>query len=180
MERILLDNELSIKKLDPANEKDVWLAKELDKDKLICGKDGYLWSIEKSFKNTSYLLRNDIYQSPYAIYYNSDPIGYMELSAIVETIKAVDISYALLDIYRGRGYATKMLREISKIILMDIINDIEKISLIIDPNNVKSQMVAKRAGFISDGLSEMEHFEQGYISYRKTKTMLKKENAGLK
>lgn len=105
MERIWLDDSLNIKKLDPNDSKDVWLATELDKDKLICGEDGYLYPICNIFKNVRYLANENIYQSPYAIYNNQKPIGYIELSDIllIENKKYVNIAYALLEKERRKG-----------------------------------------------------------------------------
>ena len=65
-----------------------------------------------------------------------------------------------------------MLRKITKIILDDKINDIKKVYLVISYDNVLSQMVAKRSNFIEDGLSDEQHYIQGYIEYPKTKEML--------
>ena len=176
MEPIPLDNELSIKKLEPNNQKDVWIARQLDKDSLIAGADGYLWHIEELMKRAkSYLAYSDIYGSPYAIYHRQNPVGYLEISHISEWFKNVELAYALLNTERGKGYATKTLKVISKIILEDIINDIKSVSLIIDLNNIKSQNVAIRAGFIDDGLSDEQHMIQEYITYTKTKRILYKE-----
>lgn len=176
MEPIQLDNELSIKKLDPNNEKDVWLARELDNDPLIVGGNGYLWSIEETMKRAkAYLSSMDIYHSPYAIYHKQNPVGYIELSYIHEVLKYIEISYALLNQERGKGYATKTLTAISRIILEDIINNVKSVSLIIDISNIKSQMVAIRSGFVSDGLSEEEHKIKEYITYQKTQRMLYEE-----
>ncbi len=174
MGTINLTDELYMKKMDVSNPTDLWLARELDKDELIYGEHGYLHSIESLFKskqyiNREYLTSGSIYQAPYAIYRNEDPIGYMELSKYHEHLKCVYLCYALLDRYRGNGYATKTLMNISEKILQDIINDVQKVVLVIDPDNLKSQAVATRAGFISDGLSYEEHVEQGFAQYIKMK-----------
>ena len=60
---IQLDKNLSIKKLDPENEKDIWLAKELDRDKLIYGENGYLWSIQRLLNDSRYLFRLSLISS---------------------------------------------------------------------------------------------------------------------
>lgn len=171
---------LHIKKLDAMDQKDIWLANELDKDEMISGEDGYLYPINSIFKDRHYLngkhlLRSDIYQSPYAIYCDKVPVGFMEISDITFT-NMVEVTYALLKQYRGKGYAFKTLKEVSRQILLDQLNDVQSVSLVIDLKNEASQNVAMRAGFVSDGLSEEEHNRQGYIGYQKTKTMLLREN----
>lgn len=174
---IALTDGLHLKKLDLLDEQHVWLAKELDKDEQIFGEFGYLYSVEKLFyekryADRNYLFKGDIYQAPYAIYHYNNPVGFIEVSKIFEDLKMVDISYALLKKCRGNGYASKTLREISKMILLDRINDVHLISLVIDYTNESSKNVALRAGFVDDGLSLKQHEEQGYINYQKTKTML--------
>jgi RimJ/RimL family protein N-acetyltransferase len=164
-----LSKDISIKKLDPYDTKDIWLAEELDKDELVCGPNGYLWSIKNLFNDTRYLARNDIYNSPFAIYDKENPVGYIEISPIFN--KMVDISYAILKKERQKGYATITLKEITDIILNDVYN-IDKVILIVDINNYISQNVALKAGFINDGLSKQEHYKKGYISYQKTKKLV--------
>lgn len=180
MRFIKLIDELSIKKMDIENEKDRWLAQELDQDPMIVGEYGYLYPIErlfydKRFIDREYLINDSIYGAPYTIYYKDNPIGYIELSKIEEKLRFVDIAFALLESKRGKGYATKIIKEISKLILTDSKEQIEKVLAMIDIENKQSQAVVLRSGFISDGLSEKDHQLQGYILYEKTKTMLKRE-----
>lgn len=163
MERIWLDDNLNIKKLDPNDPKDVYLANQLDKDPLISGINGYLYPIDVTFNDIRYLFRDGLYQSPYGIYVQEKPVGFIELSDIlvIKNKKTVDICYALLESERKKGYASKTLLEISKKILLDV----QKISLLIDSSNIPSQNVAKRAGFVEDTFI---HFD-GLVGYQKTK-----------
>jgi len=172
---------LHLEKLDVLNHEHIWLAKELDNDKLINGRSGYLYPIEllftdKRYSDRMYLSKDDVYGSPYAIYHYDNPVGFMEISKIFEEFRQVYISYAILRDYRRLGYASKTLKQISQLILSDRINDINLISLIISCTNESSKAVASRAGFIDDGLSPKEHEAQGYVSYQKTKNMLHREN----
>ena len=54
---IVIDNNLSLKKLDPSNLKDIWLAKTLDQDEVIAGKNGFLYSIERVLQGKYYLTK---------------------------------------------------------------------------------------------------------------------------
>lgn len=153
---------------------DILLAKELDKDKLIVGKEGYLFPVEAALKSLDYcdnqhLLSDKIYHSPYAIYKGNNPIGYMEISDYFEKVKTVYACYALLERYRGNGYATKVLKEVSDLILSDVLNDVFQVTLTIDLNNEKSKAVAIRAGFVSDGVPDKIQRENGYAQYVKKK-----------
>ena len=180
MNYINLTNNLYMEKMNGLNESHLELAKELDKDECICGENGYLWSIEKNlscslYVDGKYLNNGNIYQSPYVIYHNEIPIGYMEISKIYEDIKAVALAYALLNIYRGKGYAYLTLKSIAEKILLDKVDDVQRVMLHIDVTNIKSQNVALRAGFADDGLSLNEYEAQGYIGYQKTRGMLIQE-----
>ena len=45
-----LDKNLSLKPLDPNNQKDIWLANTLDSDETVNGEDGFLYSIHNILK----------------------------------------------------------------------------------------------------------------------------------
>lgn len=165
MKTIILDNDLSIKKLDQNNKSDIWLANELDKDELICGKNGYLWSIKDTLKKANNILNDEIYATPYSIYNKNEPIGYIEISPIIEELKLVNISYALLKRARGKGDMTRILTKTSEKILNDLNHNIEIISLLIDSNNIASQKVASSSGFTRDTKLGIEI--EGCINYTK-------------
>jgi len=153
------------------DEKDIQFIKELDQDELV---KKYLYSIESNLYNGNYsdrkyLYTGNIYDAPYSIYLGPNPIGYMQISKIFGINKTVVISFALLKSARGFGYASMVLSEVTKIIFSDVIYDVEKVVLAIDLNNQKSQLVAERAGFISDELSHLKHEENGFIQYTKMK-----------
>lgn len=169
----LIDN-LSIKKLDPKNEIDLWLVRQLDKEysEFFYLIEAYFY--QRRYSNLRYLKKNDIYDAIYGIFFERHPVGFFEIS-LLEKLGWVDVACKLLNSEQKKGYATKTLREITKIILNDRVENIKKVITVIDPNNFASQAVVKRAGFISDGLSDLEHEEQGFIQYEKTKDILKIE-----
>lgn len=171
----LVDN-LSLKKLDPNNKKDVKLISTLNKDPLVGRKKGYFYSLKDCFDDLSYLDNEEIYDSQFSIYNMDNPIGYMKISKIIEASKMVILSYALLKRARGHGYMTKVLREVTKMILQDQKRQIEAITLIVDVNNKESQRLVERVSFVSDGLSNIDHLSQGYITYVKTKQILRDES----
>ncbi len=142
-----LDKNLSIKKLDINNDKDIWLINTLDNDKDVAGKDGFLYSIkEKTLKNY-HLYTNNLYGNHYAIYLNhNQPIGYINITNIVIK-KSVYLNYALLKEYYHHGYMTKTLIGISNIIFSDEDNNVSEIILKIDSLNKRSQRTANLAGF---------------------------------
>ena len=112
MEPILLEDNLYLKKLDSTNSSDIWLAEELDKDSLMVGDKGYLYSIKEALgKSRYYLNRGDYYNSHYALYNAVNPIGYMSISSFEPIIKSVNLAYAILASERGKGYATKTLEQ---------------------------------------------------------------------
>lgn len=166
----LVDN-LSIKKLEISNELDMQLAKTLDKDELITGREGYLWSIEQSIRlqRSNQLNKQEFYDNQYAIYLNQNPIGYLEISKI-NSLNFACLAYALLKEERGHGYATKTM------ILEDKINEIKKVLLVIDMHNIKSQNVTQKAGFIlANGIHDNYEYDKDYCCYTKDKYILKRE-----
>lgn len=165
MQKINLTESLSIKKLNPNNPLDVLLIEELEQDKEISGDKGYLGSLMSEIKRKNHLYREELYDSPYIIYHQRYPIGYLKISPVFmyEGENVIDISYAIHKEARHKGYMYQTLVDT----LYNMYSEIDNIMLLIDYRNKASRKVAKHAGFISDGLTEEEHQEQGYVIYQK-------------
>lgn len=166
MERYPITNHLSMSKLNLEKNRDLEFIKQLEKDDLICGDNGYLWQETYFFENQNYLQYDDIYNSPYLLYHYEIPIGYLEISKIYETFKKsfVFLSYALLQEARGHGYMKAILENISNDILLDRVNNIREVILMIQPQNIASQKVAMQAGFFCD---EKEQKIEESLTYKK-------------
>ena len=169
MQKIPLTDELDIKKLNPNNPLDTLLIEELCQDEEICGEKGYLWPLTEILQRYNHLLHNNLYDSPYIIYHKQYPIGYLEISPIFvsKSTNFVDIAYALHKEIKKKGYMCKILEKVSDLLLYNTAEEIKEILLETAPDNEASRKVAKRAGFIEDGLSEKEHLEQGFVTYQK-------------
>ena len=168
MQKILLTENLSIKKLNPNNPLDTGLIEELEKDETINGENGYLWALSANLKNVSYLLHDNLLQSSYAIYYQNNPIGFLEISHIFKTQKlwTVDFCYALHKTARKKGYMTTVLTEVSNLLLEEN-QKLDAITLMIDPGNKNSRKTAEASGFITGGRTEEEYRKEGCVVYYK-------------
>ena len=163
-----LDKNLSIKKLDINNDKDIWLINTLDNDKDVAGKDGFLYSIKERIPKNYHLNKEILYDNHYAIYLNhKHPIGYINITKIYID-KSIYISYALVKEYRHHGYMTKTLTGLSNIIFKDEENTVKEIILKIDSLNKNSQRTASLANF------EKVKRKYGRYTYILTKDMQKK------
>lgn len=67
------------------------------------------------------------------------------------------INYSILSDYRNKGYCTNLLRQISKLLLLEV----KKISLLIKKDNEKSKHLALNAGY-----SKMSYENLGYYKYQ--------------
>lgn len=176
MNTIQFCNNLSIKKIEPDNEKDWWMIHELEKDPLVYGKNGYLWYLSSSIQDSKYryLESFDIYNSPFAIYHKDFPIGFLEISPVYKSIirSSVDLSYAILKEERKKGYMKSVLTNVSDYILQD--SSVDEVTLMICYDNLASQMVAAASGFQSIFLSKEDGYEENQFVYRKTKDMMNK------
>lgn len=176
MNTIYFDNELSIKKIEPNNEKDWWMIHELEQDPLVYGKYGYLWYLTSTIEDSKYryLEREDIYNSPFAIYHSKNPIGFLQTSplSIGKACSSVDLSYAILKQERKKGYMRSVLTNVSDYILEDF--SIDEIDLTIHPDNKASQMVAVASGFTKAFQLNYGDYDESFLVYRKTKEMIKK------
>lgn len=168
MKKILLTENISIKKINPNNPLDMLLIEELNQDRTICGEYGYLWRYPYLFKSTKQLYHQRISDSPYIIYYDKYPVGFIEISDIFchHNQKNVSISYAIHKKARRKGYMQTALRETSDLLLEQEKN-IDGIILSIDPANILSKNVAKKAGFIENKEWSMDYHSGGYKIYQK-------------
>lgn len=176
MNIISFDHNLSIKKIEPNNEKDWWMIHELEQDPLVYGKNGYLWYLSSAIKDTNYryLERDDIYNSPFAIYQRDFPIGFLQISPIVKgrIYSSVDLSYAILKQERKKGYMKSILTNVSDYILEE--GSVDEVDLMIHPENKASQMVAISSGFTDVFMSNYDGYDDNYWVYRKIKEMRRK------
>ena len=154
MQKILLTENLSIKKLNPNNPLDMLLIEELNQDRTVCGE--------------YHLNHQNLLDSPYIIYHEKYPIGFLEISDIFSHHKQknVSISYALHKNARRKGYMQTTLRETSNL-LLETLEDIDGVILSIDPSNILSKKVAKTAGFIENKEWSLEYHSGGNIIYQK-------------
>ena len=152
-----LDKNLSLKPLDPNNQKDIWLANTLDSDETVNGEDGFLYSIHNILKQ-GHKYKGILYGMPYAIYQDyKDPIGYLEVSEIFGKEPTVILSYALVKEKRGHGYMSRSLKGISNLIFKDKMEEIKNISLIINKNNDNSKKTALSVGFIIENDEDSQY-----------------------
>lgn len=166
-----LKDHLIAKKLDSKNAMDRYIASECSKDSAI---NSYI-ECKDLFYDTSYLNRASMYQSKYGIYLENVPIGYLDISKIYLTDMDtwVNLVYAILEEHRRKGYAKKVIREVTRLILNDTVEHIKSVHLQIASDNIPSIITARAAGFI-------EKLEDGdwncdYKSYVRTRLMLDRE-----
>lgn len=168
-----LGSHLIARKLDPTNATDRYIVNECSIDSTI---NNYI-EFKDLFHDTSYLDRASIYQSPYGIYFENLPIGYLEISKIYLTATDtwVNLIYAILKEHRREGYATKVISAVTRLIFNDMVEHIKSVRLQIESDNIPSILTARSAGFIE----KVEEFEWqcDYKSYVKTRSMLEKEKA---
>lgn len=102
------------------------------------------------------------------IYYDKYTVGFIEISDIFchHNQKNVSISYAIHKKARRKGYMQTALRETSDLLLEQEKN-IDGIILSIDPANILSKNVAKKAGFIENKEWSMDYHSGGYKIYQK-------------
>lgn len=162
MEFYSIDGELKIKKIEPSNEKDLWLLHHLTCDSDVYGsnsKPGHLWNLEtETFLNLHYLQHGELYGSPFAIYLDNNPIGFLDVSGILQTPNSsyVDLSYALIREARGQGYMQRSLSVVSDCLLGNKVYGLDFCECFISPYNPKSSKVAISSGFSRDVKREDE------------------------
>ena len=116
-----------------------------------------------------------ICQSAFVILDKEIPIGYLFISKVVND--EVFLECAILKEHRRKGYAKRILNEISEYLFVN--HNIRSIRLDIDPSNKSSMLVASSCGFLLDeddyesrnytGKMEFVRESTCYISKRRKK-----------
>lgn len=156
---------LQIKKMDPNDKKDIWLVNQFDHEEL---KNNGLWNLNTIINSASDIQSDCIYGSHYIILFKNNPVGYLHISDIYELNSFVNLSYAILQQERKKGYVKNTLTMISNLLLKEI----KRIELIIDVVNIGSQYVACDSGY-KPQLTDVEQQELGFNIYEKKRTLIK-------
>lgn len=140
MKKIVLTNFI-LESFDYNNMDHINIIKEFDNDIEI---QKYIIASSNSFSEIIdyYKLYNteSIYNKLYLVrLYTGKIIGSVELDGD----KNVYINYSIIKKYRGNGYCLNLLKEITKYLL----NEIQKIFLLIKNDNVASKKLALKAGY---------------------------------
>lgn len=127
---------------------------ELDKGE---SSSKYIHQIKERLELSNY---NSIYQNAYIVLDKEIPVGYLYISSMIND--EVYLEYSILKEYRGMGYATDLLYEVSNYLFKNY--NIRNIKLDIDPSNKGSILVATSNGYILD---EDDYERRNYIGKMK-------------
>ena len=115
-----------------------------------------------------------VFQSAFVVLDGNIPIGYLFISSMMRD--EVFLEYAVLKEFRGMGYASDMVMEVSNYLFQNY--NIRSIRLDIDPSNEKSILVANSCGFVLDEelfesrnfVGKMQFIKESdcYVSKRRT------------
>ena len=107
--------------------------------------------LEKSKDNM-----DSLFESAFVVLDENEDIGYLYISNVRND--EVFLEYAILDEFRGMGYASSLIREISDYLFEEY--NIRSIRLDIDPSNKNSMNVACACDFIED---EEEYASRNFV-----------------
>ena len=159
---IELNELIAVEKMNFRKKKHQDFLRILEQDKLVGGEDGYLKSLLFEIKDEIKENIYDICGTSYIVYSNSLAIGYLYISDVYGSDAYVTVSYAILEKYRGLGYAKALLSMIDKLLL----NDVSVIKLVIDNNNIASKNLAIHSGYIEN---DDTNTKSNYKVYQKRK-----------
>ena len=162
-----LSDTLWLEKINLNKNAHTWLLDTLNKENP--SSQSFIWNFKKEIqkRTDNYLERPDILYSPFALYSYDHPVGYLEISDIYNSGNYVCLIYALLKKEQKKGYASRTLLNISKILLNEYKQEIQKVILTIDSNNKESITLAKRCGFYTlDTPIQIE--QNGICTYEKS------------
>ena len=114
----------------------------------------YIHYISERLENSQNIDR--VFDSAFVVLDGDCPIGYLYISN--SRGDEVFLEYALLKEYRGKGYASTLIDEVTDYLFEEF--NIRSIRLDIDPSNKSSMNVAGACGYIED---EEEYASRNYM-----------------
>ena len=114
----------------------------------------------------------------YYIIYNGDIVGNAGVDISSKKNKIAEIAYWLSRDYNGRGIMTRAVRALENFAFENM--DVNRIEIIMDVKNVRSSAVAKRCGYVCEGVRRKSYMFRGELcdvfTYSKLKSEWEKEN----
>lgn len=125
------------------------------------------WESYKTKEKALEFLKNVAEPHPWfkAICINDKPIGSISLNKGVDiySCKAV-LGYVLTKEFWGHGYTTQAVEETKRTCFKDL--NVNRIEAFVDPENIASQRVLEKAGFIREGLMRKCIISKGILKDR--------------
>lgn len=164
---ICLEDNFALEKINLQNEIHVSLLDQIFEENP--SESSFIWNFKDDIakRNPDYLHSPEIIDSPFAIFKDFFPIGFLDISAIFKPDYFVDITYTILKKEQGKRYATKVLLEVCKLLLLQYKASIQKVKLMIDPLNLPSICVAHNCGFYSLDTDDEAHRNGIYVFEKK-------------
>lgn len=114
----------------------------------------------------------------YYIICDGEIVGNVGIDISSSRNKIAEIAYWLSGKYTGRGIMTRCVRQLEKFAFEKM--DVNRIEIIMEIDNLKSEGVAKRAGYVCEGVRRQSYMFQGELkdvfTYSKLKSDWEKEN----
>ena len=114
----------------------------------------------------------------YYIIYDGNIVGSVGIDISSKKNKIAEIAYWLSTKYTGRGIMTRCVKKLEEFAFKNM--DVNRIEIIMETENIKSENVAKRAGYVCEGIrrqSYMIHDKlKDVFTYSKLKSEWEKEN----
>lgn len=164
-----LQNGYALHKIDPYFPGDVSLMERWNQDSLLTEN---VWKLDHEiFQDLRYLNYKELYASPFSIWYQNEPIGFLDISPILLQTYCY-LAYGLLKEFRGKGHASYVIKKVLLEIFKDQVNCIERVQAIVNIDNLKSQHCLESVGFYQQS-SNISRYGTGNYVYAITPNKVK-------
>ncbi len=114
----------------------------------------------------------------YYIKYDGKIVGNVGVDISSKKNKIAEIAYWLSGKYTGRGIMTRCVKKLEEFAFKNM--DVNRIEIIMETENIKSEGVAKRAGYVCEGIRRQSYLIHDKLkdvfTYSKLKSEWEKEN----
>ncbi|MBO8425219.1 MAG: GNAT family N-acetyltransferase [Proteobacteria bacterium] len=178
--RIIQNADITLKKIDPSfdNARKLFDIVSSERDFL---REFLSWVDDVKRPEDMYIHMYKVSKTDnasYYIIYDGQIVGNIGIDISSKKNKIAEIAYWLSRKYNGHGIMTRAVKILEQFAFENM--DVNRIEIVMDVDNVKSESVAKRAGYMCEGVRRQSYMFRNELrdvfTYSKLKSEWEKEN----
>ena len=178
--KVIQDGDIRLEKISPTFENARRIFENVDKQRNFL-RQFLSWIDESTRPEDMYMHMYKVSKTDngsYYIIYDGQIVGNVGIDISSQKNQIAEIAYWLSLDYNGRGIMTRAVKMLERLAFETM--PVNRIEIIMDVENVRSESVARRAGFVCEGVRRQSYMFRNELrdvfTYSKLKSEWEKEN----